>query len=79
MLILSAPNSNPKSAFSHFEIREHAPVAAGLDVSHFVLIGRYNPETEKPGARTLYRSAELEEVKELLVEINGPIPEESEE
>lgn len=79
MLILSAPNSNPKSAFSHFEIVENTRLLLPSDVSRFVLIGRYNSETEKSGARTLYQSAELEEVKEVLVEINGPIPEESEE
>jgi hypothetical protein len=91
---LSVPNSNPNSAFSHYEIMSEDPDGPELhpenrpDASYddgnsrpteYALIGVYSESSGKTGARTIksgYRN--LETLKTLLVDINGPIPEEAE-
>jgi hypothetical protein len=88
---LSVPNSNPNSAFSHYQICCVLPIDTVPDVPErtdasysggepgqmvYTLIGIYSGRT---GWRPIVPSSpDLGSLKTLLVDINGPIPEEAE-
>jgi hypothetical protein len=77
---LSVPNSNPSSAFSHYQICCVLPIdtvpAAPESQMLYTLIGIYSGRT---GWRSIApASPDLGALKTLLVDINGPIPEEAE-
>lgn len=72
LLLPAVPNSNPNSAFSHFEIlsvQEHnlAPVT-------YELFGIKENEVVRIAALH-----DFEQAKNLLVDLNGPLPESDEE
>lgn len=81
---LSVPNSNPNSAFSHYEITgeivDERPVMFTLvGVMAFTLVGVYSENSGKSGKRTIRSGfTNLETLKTLLADINGPITEEAE-
>jgi hypothetical protein len=82
--ILSAPSSNPIGAFSQYQITIAAPQeVAGSDcVILYHLVGIYAEKSDEHGAGemcVITSSHDREKLKELLVAINGPIPEEADE
>lgn len=82
--ILSVPSSNPIGKFSQYQITIAAPEAgAGSDcVILYYLVGVYAEKSDEHGAAeicVITSSHDREKLKELLVAINGPIPEEAEE
>lgn len=73
---LSVPNSNPNSAFSHYEITGEIVDARPV---MFTLVGVYSENSGKAGKRTIRSGCtNLETLKTLLADINGPITEEAE-
>lgn len=72
---LSVPNSNPSSAFSHYEITGET-LCEGL--MNFTLIGVYSESSGKTGKQAVTDGwLHLEPLKALLVDVNGPITEEA--
>jgi len=73
---LSVPNSNPSSAFSHYEITGETLCER---LMNFTLVGVYSESSGKTGKHEVTAGwTHLEPLKALLVDINGPIPEEAE-
>lgn len=85
MLELSVPNSNPASRFSRYEIiADDATIPEATEdavqcttVLMYTLIGCYGEERGTV-SRAISRHRDLEYLKDLLIDINGPIPEDLE-
>ncbi len=72
---LSVPNSNPNSLFSHFLLRS-APEEAARP-GYWLSVVR--EDGERPLVRPLMFFDDLQEAKDFLVDLNGPLPENHED